>query len=205
MISDFRVHIQLSDAAGQSEFGTPRFTNWYSERPIWSKWATDANGYDPDGARLWLEKQPWPVGAIQEDFRLAIQCADDRGFAERGIIQSTPWASELVHGGGDGEEEGWSQYATDANAYDPDAFRIILLKKPWPNEKIGIELLDVQFGLRLADASGTSERGWEQYTPWLMAQNGGWSEWGFDANGYDPDAISVALLVRFRQMGASHN
>ena len=113
---DFRVGIAASDNAATNQFGAVQFTPWASEGGSWSGWASDANGYDPDAYRLFIETRPWNSPKILKDFRLGIQLSDNNNSGT-GLASYTPWA---LSGGGT------SSWATDSNAYDPDSIRIDL-------------------------------------------------------------------------------
>lgn len=123
---DFRACLQFADyvtldAKGQitslDGAGTQRCTPWASEGGGVSVWATDSNKYDPDGAALEIETKALPAGTTLNDIRLGIQMSDSACTKQVGTVQYTPWASQ---GGG------WSSFATDSNAYDPDCGRIYL-------------------------------------------------------------------------------
>ncbi len=122
MINDFRVGIQLSDDKSRNQVGIMRYTNFVSESPRWSDWATDTNKYDPDAARLHLERKG---GSKVEsvDIRFAIQASDKAGLSQFGIVRYTPWASEIgvsayqCSGQREFESGHWSDFAFDENQY----------------------------------------------------------------------------------------
>lgn len=173
----FRVGIQLADNAGESDFGTIKYTNWANAASSWSGWAGDSNNYDPDAIRVFFETYGSTLS--NRDVRLSIQAADNRGRSEFGPVQYTPWASQ---GGG------WSAIAFDMNQYDPDVFRIKLDTRPWNSSKI---LKNLRSGIQVFDSKG-AQAGQPVYTPW-SSQGGGFSAWALDDNGYDPDGARIVL------------
>ncbi|MFJ8914631.1 hypothetical protein [Amycolatopsis sp. NPDC102389] len=108
---DFRIGGQARD--GGKELGTVAYTPWASQGGGTTDVITDSNSFDPDQYRLFLETRPLPPGVQISDLRLSI-LAVDRGEPE-GVPTFTRWASQ---GGGQ------SEYALDANSFDPDGFRI---------------------------------------------------------------------------------
>lgn len=63
-----------------------------------------------------------------------MQAGDQRGNGGLGVVQCTPSASE---GGGT------TGYVTDSNAFDPDAYRVMLETRPWPtgeNQAVDVRL-----------------------------------------------------------------
>jgi len=113
-----RLGIQVSDAGGTGAEGPVQYSRWASEgSEQWSATAFDADNYDPDAFRIILENRPWPRrDFVLKDVRIGIQLFD-AGGAQAGVPRHTPWASE---GGG------WSEWATDLDAYDPDGIKIKL-------------------------------------------------------------------------------
>jgi hypothetical protein len=203
IIHDFRVGIQLADDKGRKEAGAFRYSNWMSERPRWSGWATDANRYDPDAVRLHLERKGW-LRIESADFRFIIQAADGGGLTEFGIPRFTPWASEIGASAEPGSDEmvfntDWSDFAYDSNQYDPDALRIALQWRRWPSNVTELELIDLRFGLQLVDNKGRSELGDARYTPWL-GDGGGFSGWAMDENKYDFDGVRIGMEVRLKKV-----
>lgn len=119
LTQDVRLGIQVSDAGATGGGAGPiQWSHWASEGSgQWSATAFDSDHYDPDAFRIILENRPWPrPGFVLKDVRIGIQMFD-AGGAEAGFPQHTPWASE---GGG------WSSWATDLDAYDPDGISIKL-------------------------------------------------------------------------------
>jgi len=108
---DFRIGGQARD--GGRELGAVTYTPWASQGGGTTDLITDSNSFDPDQYRLFLETRPLPPGVQITDLRLSI-LAVDRGEPE-GVPTFTRWASQ---GGGQ------SDFALDANAFDPDGFRI---------------------------------------------------------------------------------
>src|SRR3989344_1643756 len=78
-----RVGVQLSDhACGIGGAGSERFTS-----TDWSAWAKDANGFDPDCARVNFSN--FSEGT---DFRIGIQTGDESGCGSTGSARFAPWA-----------------------------------------------------------------------------------------------------------------
>ena len=209
-IDDFSVSLQLVDDGCVGQFGqiqtTAPFSN--SALELATPWAYDANGYDPDCARLQVNTSS--QGLPQNDFQVCLQAVDGvsldssgniAGYSQEGDIQCTPMASA---GGG------WSGWAADSNYYDFDALRLIIRKSdvPLPDNQ---RLKDLRIGLQLSDSQCTSQWGVPKYTPWytilvdaearLAAEDTSfvydpWSNFAFDSNAYDPDCTKVGLDVQ---------
>lgn len=183
-INNFRIKIQVADY-GDTRPGGVVQSNWLSDQAYWSDYAFDLNKRDPDAIRIKLEISNKKV-IIPRDFRIGIKFIDKGGASRPGIAQYTKWASE---GGG-----GWSGFATDTNAYDPDGVAVVLQTRPWPNWDKGEKVIsDLRIGLQVFDKGGSSA-GEPVYTPSLK-QGGGWTQWGFDRNGRDPDGAKIKLQV----------
>jgi len=99
--------------------------------------------------------------------------------------------SEYLQDGG-----GWSPWASDQDAYDPEQFRIGIFAKDGSEGGVRITATDIRFGIQISD-SGTSggKAGSVRYTPWA-SQGGGWSELAGDTNYYDFDAVRVLVEQR---------
>ncbi|MFC1582177.1 hypothetical protein ACFL4W_01430 [Planctomycetota bacterium] len=180
-LPDLRVGLQAIDKKGTAQKGKKRYSGWAAAGGGWSDWAMDSNKYDPDGLRVGLDSNT--SGSLAgKDIRLGIQLADIAAKQQKGPKEYTPWASD---GGG------WSDWAFDANKYDPDAFRVNIETRDWPSAK---KLKDIRIGVQLIDHGGSSQEGDKEYSPWLKA-GGGWSKWAFDANKYDPDGLRIKLDV----------
>ncbi|OJF14084.1 hypothetical protein [Couchioplanes caeruleus] len=111
---DLRFGIQVEDRNG-SERGPVEWTKWASEGGSMSAVAYDANRFDPDRARVCLETRLMPAGIDLYDIRASIKTVDLGGGDQNGLRQFTPW---LYDGGG------FSGWAYDSNAFDPDGFSI---------------------------------------------------------------------------------
>jgi hypothetical protein len=188
-IKNFRVALQASDWGGNPRVGEPsypgepRYTSWANDESVWSEWATDSDRYDPDAIRIHLEIAG-QGGLPDKDFRFVIQSSDHCGGQAMGTKQFTPWASE---GGG------WSALSMDADAYDPDAFRIKIQTREWTSPR---KIHDMRLGIQLFDHGGREAGDVIAFTPW-QSQGGGWSDWAVDRDSYDPDGFKVKLEVRF--------
>lgn len=177
-LPNFRVGLQTIDNG--SQIGDAEFTPYASFGGGCSPWAGDPNTYDPDGARLFLDRAPRGVLG-NRDFRIGGQVTDSGG-SQTGALQWSPWASE---GGG------VSPYAFDTNGYDPDQYRVCLEVRALPP---GIVLNDFRLSIKFVDHGGAEQGGIRQYTPWA-ADGGGVSPYAFDANAYDPDGFAVGIEV----------
>lgn len=173
---NFRVGIQLADSKGTTEHGDQQFTNLVSYPNSESPWASDANFYDPDAMAIILDMPPGSQ-LVRLDFRIGAQ-ANDRGV-EEGPVKFTRWASE---GGG------MTDLVTDNNGHDPDAYRLFIESRPWPN---GRRMNDFRLTLEAVDDGKPGKR---VSTP-PASQGGGRSAWGIDLNGYDPDGIRIGIEV----------
>ncbi|WP_156339097.1 hypothetical protein [Chondromyces crocatus] len=54
-IRDFRLGLRGYDGGGAHHAGEARYTPWARRGGGWSRWATDDNGYNPDGFALHLD------------------------------------------------------------------------------------------------------------------------------------------------------
>lgn len=127
--NDFRLCAQTAGKTGKE--GREACTPWASERAGadalgrwipdgggWSDWTRTQDHDNPRRMRIRLQKRPIQrtPGIVIEDVRIGIQ-ASDNGCFDIGGPKFTPWLSE---GGG------WTQWATDENAFSPDCVRIAL-------------------------------------------------------------------------------
>ncbi|QZO12545.1 hypothetical protein [Pseudoalteromonas piscicida] len=113
---DFRLAIQAADRGGRGDFGYWQYTPWASEGGGWSGMAFDTDRFDPDAFRIRIETRAWNSSRSLSDFRIGLRVSD-RGGREVGNSTFTPWAS---NGGG------WTDLATDNDAYDFDGFEVNL-------------------------------------------------------------------------------
>ncbi|MDO8601828.1 MAG: LamG domain-containing protein [bacterium] len=126
LAKDFRLCLQMVDnvsldasgkVKGYGQTGAFKCTPWASDGGGGSGWATDGNGYDPDGGNLMIETRAIPAGSpIISDVRIGLRLSDKACTAQIGKAEFTPWASQ---GGG------WSNFASDSNKYDPDCLEVI--------------------------------------------------------------------------------
>lgn len=163
--TDFRACLQLADhmngrggndVTQWSQEGTKQCTPYLSELGNagvtgWSKWAKDANVYDPDGGRISLETRAWPTGVERGYYyvRLGVQASDGACTSQKGYIRYTPW------------QGGWSVYASDSNFYDPDCFRIQLVRVEAPPPPTFFEFSDTY-----ADCGGKVDITWPKGVSW---------------------------------------
>lgn len=166
-LNSFRLILQAADNNGFGGIGKRRETRWVGDdsRDGWSDWAFDSDRFDPDVLTIGLEIQE-NVPLERLDFRLGIQAVDEKGNAQRGPVQYTPWASE----GGS-----WSKVAYDTNQVRPDGFRVHLEHRPWPNNAKVKKINDFCVGICVYSKKGQTN-GKIQRTPW-MSQKGGDSRW----------------------------
>jgi hypothetical protein len=182
-IPNFRVGLQVADEGGAGAEGEPRYSSWAKDAQIWSEWAMDDDQFDPDAVKVALEvEQDNPLP--EADFRLEIQAADGGAATGLGPKQFTPWASE---GGG------WSGFVTDADAFDPDAFRIKVQTRPWTSTRT---IRDLRLAIQLFDNKGKELGNIVSYTPWA-SEGGGWSDYALDRDQFDPDGIKIKTEIRF--------
>ena len=182
-IPNFRVGLQVADDSGQTGEGQATYTSYANGPQIWSEWARDADQYDPDAVKVELEIEG-DNPLEDKDIRLELQAADSGGSIAFGPKQTTPWASQ---GGG------WSGLATDADAWDPDAFRVKIQTRPWTS---ALTMTDMRLGLQLFDSNGRELGNAIEFTPWA-SEGGGASSYVIDKDEYDPDGLKIKLEVRF--------
>ncbi|MBI2630722.1 hypothetical protein HYW73_00705 [Candidatus Nomurabacteria bacterium] len=128
--TDFRVGIQLSDRGSTScnaEVGPARYTPWASEGGGSSGWTTDANAYDPNCAKVYLETRTAPLGAAIKNPKIEIGASDDACKTQQGASASTPATG------------GWSGWVSDTNGYDFDCLRLDLKADIEPRGKVTVE------------------------------------------------------------------
>lgn len=170
------IGIQAIDKGCRKQLGPQRFTP-RSVNGGWSAWASDTNSYDPDCWRVYMENG-WQDSP--SDFRMCIQAADKGSKKQHGAVQCTPWASA---GGG------WSWWATDKNAYDPDSYRVQVETRSLDKTLV---ISNARLGIQMIDKGCRKQAVNPQYTPWA-GSGGGWSGWATDKNSYDPDCARLFL------------
>jgi len=187
-LPNFRVGIQVADNKYYDP-GEPTYTGEAhgSPAPTYSDWAWDPDHFDPDSVRLHLELSgtTWD---FSKDFQIGIAVME--GDQVEFPVQWSGWASE---GGA------FSPWAKDRDGFDPDAFRIVLNTRDWPNTKPRIR--DFRLGIKLVDRvcswfSCRDEAGSVAYTN-LAKSGGGWSPWAMDRDGFDPDGASVGIQILY--------
>jgi hypothetical protein len=114
---DFRVGGQAFDQGDNSNVGPLQFTPWVSQGGGWTGLVSDKDGFDPDAFRIVVETRPLTTTRTLKDMRVGLQMFDAAGAEPGNTIVYTPWASQ---GGG------WTEYAVDADAFDPDGLKIKL-------------------------------------------------------------------------------
>lgn len=149
-------------------------------------------------SNYWIEDQS--PGFILEmesnsanDFRIGLQAIagcnthfPDCFQPSAGTIFYTPWASTIPVN----LNIGWSNWATDTNSHDPDAFKVFL-------DTIGTP--DYNFQIAFQSANGNSSIGWfnkistTQYTE-LLSNGGGWTPWtAANVPDIDPNAYRIGV------------
>jgi hypothetical protein len=182
-VPNFRLGIQVADAAGTSAEGEARYTSWAKDANLSSEFAADLDRFDPDAVRVGLEVEVAnPLGEL--DFRIGAQAFDQAGGTNVGPVQYTPWASQ---GGG------WTGLVSDSDSFDPDGFRILMETRPLSSNRI---LSDLRIGLQMFDGGGSQPGNVIVYTPWT-SQAGGWTEYAVDSDAFDPDGLKLKLETRF--------
>jgi hypothetical protein len=173
--TDVRFLIQLR---GEGQEGSIQHTPWASEGGGWSEYSTGAGWDDFEAVRVGVETKALPGFAI-EHFRGGVR-VEDQG--KPGLPRLTGWSPPTSSAS--------SGTATDENYHDPDGAAIFLETRP-PELPRGWELcviLSEHIGLE-PFASGDLECTGDVYSPGMY-----WSDWAFDQNAYDPDAIQLGLL-----------
>lgn len=124
------------------------------------------------------------VSETDDNFRLGIQLCDGTDCANTGDIQYSSYFGD----GGD-----WSAIAGDADYYDPEGFRIGILKAVDTAGTVLIEDTDIRFGIQICDSGSSANNcGEPRYTPWA-SEGGGWSAFAGDSNYYDFDGVKVVI------------
>jgi hypothetical protein len=183
---NFSVGLQLTDHGTNTAYAGD-FANtidWETSGSE-SPWACDNNCWQPDSARVELDS--FTNNLITGwDFRICMIGSDGKSaHTEVGIWKCTGWASA---GGG------WTGMATDANAHDPDSYKVRIDSRPWPKAN---ENRMADFRLRIRGYDGGTAGAWSAYTGWA-SQGGGVSGWGCDSNCFDPDGFEIELNVLMR-------
>jgi hypothetical protein len=142
--------LQLSDIGCGNNLGSAQYV---SDLNIWSPWAGDSDNYDPDCVRV----RAASTIPKDTDIRVDLQARDINtpcGFLwlfkcgdGGGAIVYGPWVSA--------GNAAWTGWVTDADAWDPDQYRIILESKPWYGHTIGNFKLGVQVANDTTSDSGT--------------------------------------------------
>lgn len=124
-----------------------------------------------------------PAEAATANFRFGIQLIDNKGRSEQGSLQVTPF---LVDGGG------VSDWAFDANKFDPDGARLLLSSTGIPAN------LDFRICGQAIDAvtNRGAEIGQVVCSLWASQGGGGPTPVVTDPNGFDPDGYRVILDTR---------
>jgi len=181
---NFRVGIQLTDHGRNSSYaGDFAYTADWGSTGAESDWACDNNCWQPDAARLDLDAftndliSGW-------DFRICLVGSDGKSaHTDPGVWKCTPWASA---GGG------LSGIGTDADAHDPDSYKVVIDSRLWPG---GTDNRMADFRLRIRGYDSGVAGPWSAYTPWA-SQGGGMTDWGCDKNCFDPDGFEIDMNVQ---------
>eukprot|EP01084_Bolivina_argentea_P280974 480625_1 len=194
IVNDFRIGIQVYDGSAGSNTGAERWTPWAKDGGGWSVFASDADYYDPDGAKIGIQGRN--NGAFSStyveniDFRIAIQssdhlsCCSGTGNENDGTIQYTPWATE--------NSGGWSQWAPSRYGGDLDGWRIAIDTRT----ATGLIIDNIQIGIQIADGNYNTDAGTARYTSNLNAGTTfSWSSWATDSNAFDPDQARIYMTA----------
>jgi hypothetical protein len=88
--------------------------------------AFDSDQYDPDAFRIGMQIRPWPVNSPSRlNFKLGIQVYD-----KGETIRAPVWTNHLTRLPEDLSRDGWSDWARDADDYDPDGVIVHLYVEP---------------------------------------------------------------------------
>lgn len=114
---DFRLGAQAFDRGEGNNVGPLQFTPWASQGGGWTGLVSDTDGFDPDGFRIVVETRPDTGSRVLKDMRLGLQMFDGGGTNPGNVIVYTPWTSQ---------SGGWTEYAVDQDAFDPDGLKLKL-------------------------------------------------------------------------------
>jgi hypothetical protein len=114
---DFRIGAQAFDRGESGNVGPVQYTPWLSQGGGWTGLVSDGDGFDPDAFRIMVETRPATTDRVATDMRVGLQMFDGGGAQPGNVIVYTPWASQ---GGG------WTEFAVDTDAFDPDGLKIKL-------------------------------------------------------------------------------
>lgn len=89
----------------------------------------------------------------------------------------------------------WSDWV---HSYDPDCFRVFM------SDNEAMRVHDVQVCIQIADHGWKSQQGVIQCAPW-STEGGGWSNWAYDTNKYDPDCVRIGLEVNSESIDVCPN
>jgi len=191
--------------ATAKEVGDIRYTDYLQDDGGWTVWAGDDSYRDAEAVRvgIWAKEDVDEFCMKDTDIRFCIQLTDScnskwgSSSSRQGSIECTPWASENAGSGG-----GWSNFAAPADGKDFDAARLMLETQDAP----GLEILDVQIGAWVNDngCRNTMKAGEPVYSPWLLTQDGGHSNWGSDNDWKNADGIAVYMGV-YTNFGMTSN
>lgn len=189
----------------------------YSTDPgVWTPWTGDRNNsdsYDPDCAKTYIgNNYAFPKDT---DVRIGIQAQDintpcglfwlfkcgDGG----GKIVYGPWASDM-NGTSTATDftHTWSNWASDADLWDPDQWRFVVDTKP----RYGYTVQDIRLGMQLADISAwgggcnPADQSSNIYYTASSSAGGGWvvagaSGWVTDADHGDGQRFNCMRLNLF--------
>ncbi len=144
---------------------------------IWSAWATDWDGWDPDCVKLYIADNI-PPGT---DFQICLETQDDS--IDSGNVECTPWATEVAAG-----TSGWSSWAADPDkwAYDALHIKVNTRTSTMGGRYVSNYMLGIQ-NSRATNDDCTQGKGTAGYTNDMNA-GGGWGDWAPDA--LKPDGVT---------------
>ncbi len=160
----------------------------------WTPWTGDSDQYDADCVRLYIGNSVTSdtdiqIGLQAEDvntpcgFLWTQKCADGGGAIAWG-----PWAADS----GGNSSNTWTGWASDADAWDPDEWRVVVNTRPW----VGHSITSFQVGIQTNDMGsgggcGGEQTGSPQYT---APSSAGASYSGWAADNVDNQNFNCARI-----------
>ncbi len=170
------LSIQLSDHSCGSNAGSAAIATASGTASDWSGYAIDSNGHDADCAKVNLS-------GITEatDFRVGIQLTDGSSgcsSSEAGSQMFSPWAST---GGG------FTGWATDSNAFDPNCTQVYLETRPAP---AGASIQNPSVEIQASDQACSAQLGSSLAGQWVA-----------DSNTFDFDCLRLRTVATVVPLG----
>ncbi len=172
-----RVKIQTVDTHCTAAYGTSQGNP--AGDNVWSAWATDVDGWDPDCVRVYIDNNL----ENEVDIQVCIQTSDGTPGGSLSTTECTPWAADIEAGI---PTSNWSDWAADPDKWAYDSIRIKVNTRSMPGRYITNYRLGVQNSRATGDDC-TVGTGTAAYTP-TFAAGGGWSAWA-------PDALSEGSIA----------